>query len=75
LDANACGRHSATPVLVGAGPLLVTLVVLGRDVRTTGASATVDADGTVTVRFPDGTGAPVSAGPVSPPDPAPGGTS
>lgn len=57
-DANAYGRHSATPVLEGnAAPLLVTLVILSGDphVSYTGASAAVDIDGTVDVRFPDGT--------------------
>ncbi|MER5434792.1 DUF2264 domain-containing protein [Streptomyces sp. NPDC002588] len=75
VDANACGRHSATPVLDGAGPLLVTLVVLGRDAPHTGAAATVEADGTVEVRFPDGTRERVTAGPASPPGPVPGGRS
>ncbi|MFI7496966.1 DUF2264 domain-containing protein [Streptomyces sp. NPDC049687] len=78
LDANACGRHSATPVLEGAGPLLVTLVVLGADARSTGAGATVDADGTVEVHFPDGLRERVpalSGRPASSPGPAPGGTS
>ncbi|MFJ8105079.1 DUF2264 domain-containing protein [Streptomyces sp. NPDC096132] len=78
LDANACGRHSATPVLEGAAPLLVTLVVLGVDAPTAGAEATVDVDGAVRVRFPDGTQERVpslSGPPASSPGPAPGGTS
>ncbi|MGW3726729.1 DUF2264 domain-containing protein [Streptomyces sp. NPDC000851] len=78
---NACGHHSATPVLQrpdGAG-LLVTLVVLSADPHAlrTGADATVDADGTVEIRFPDGTRERVprlSGPPVSSPAPAPGGT-
>ncbi|KUM89640.1 MULTISPECIES: DUF2264 domain-containing protein [Streptomyces] len=69
-DTNACGRHSATPVLEGTGPLLVTLVALGTDVRVTGAGATLTAAGAVEIRFPDGTR--LSAGPASRPDPAPG---
>ncbi|MFE7838823.1 DUF2264 domain-containing protein [Streptomyces sp. NPDC057474] len=60
---NAYGHHSATPVLEGlegfggSGPVLVTLVMLSGDPHTphTGASATVDADGNVGIRFPDGT--------------------
>ncbi|MFI5552424.1 DUF2264 domain-containing protein [Streptomyces sp. NPDC051738] len=59
---NAVGRHSATPVLelaelAEATGLLVTLVVLTADpaVPLTGASATVADDGTVDIRFPDGT--------------------
>ncbi|MFF7165487.1 DUF2264 domain-containing protein [Streptomyces sp. NPDC008086] len=79
---NAVGHHSATPVLQLARPrpLLVTLVVLSADPRTplTGASATVTADGTVEVRFPDGGVARVpaglSAGPGPSPGPAPAGT-
>ncbi|MFM9697279.1 DUF2264 domain-containing protein [Streptomyces europaeiscabiei] len=63
VGANAYGHHSATPVLEepdGAGrsgPVLVTLVLLSGDPRAphTGASATVDADGDVDIRFPDGT--------------------
>ncbi|MES5822690.1 DUF2264 domain-containing protein [Streptomyces sp. RG80] len=77
LDANAYGRHSATPVLEGTGPLLVTLTVLTRDdtVLTTGASATVDAGGAVDIRFPDGTRERVvSCPPASSPGPGPGGT-
>jgi hypothetical protein len=52
-DTNAYGRHSATPVLEGTGPLLVTLVMLGTGPHT-GARALVDAEGVVEVRFPDG---------------------
>ncbi len=52
-DTNAYGRYSATPVLDGTGPLLVTLVMLGTAPHT-GASAHVDGDGGVQVRFPDG---------------------
>lgn len=56
---NAVGRYSATPVLelAEAGGLLVSLVVLTAEpaVSLTGASATVAADGTVDIRFPDGT--------------------
>ncbi|MDX2935113.1 DUF2264 domain-containing protein [Streptomyces ipomoeae] len=58
LDANAYGHHSATPVLEGdAAPLLVTLVVLSGDSRVShsGASAAVGVDGSVEIRFPDGT--------------------
>ncbi|MDX3688825.1 T-complex 10 C-terminal domain-containing protein [Streptomyces europaeiscabiei] len=63
VGANAYGHHSATPVLEapeGAGrrgPVLATLVLLSGDPRAphTGASATVDADGDVDIRFPDGT--------------------
>ncbi|MGW2519568.1 DUF2264 domain-containing protein [Streptomyces sp. NPDC001617] len=76
LDANACGRHSATPVLEGTGPLLVTLVVLGVDPVVAGASATVEADGTVQVCFPDGTRERVprlSGPPASSPGPGPAG--
>ncbi|MFG2462708.1 DUF2264 domain-containing protein [Streptomyces sp. NPDC048523] len=66
---NAYGRYSATPVLEGTGPLLVTLVALGADVPLTGADATPTTGGAVEIRFPDGTR--VSAGPASPPDPGP----
>lgn len=57
---NAYGHHSATPVLEGpggSGPVLVTLVMLSGDPHTphTGASATLDSDGQVDIRFPDGT--------------------
>ncbi|MEV7730505.1 DUF2264 domain-containing protein [Streptomyces sp. NPDC088921] len=62
-DTNACGRYSATPVLEGTGPLLVTLVALGTDVKVTGADATLTPGGTVEIRFPDGTR--LSAGPAS----------
>ncbi|MGW0709803.1 DUF2264 domain-containing protein [Streptomyces sp. NPDC002643] len=69
VDTNAYGRHSATPVLEtttppeppvhrAVKPLLVTLVVLSGDPRaavTDGASATVGDDGSVDLRFPDGT--------------------
>ncbi|MEU5889752.1 DUF2264 domain-containing protein [Streptomyces sp. NPDC047461] len=76
LDANAYGRHSATPVLEGTGRLLVTLVVLTKgEARTTGASATVDDEGAVDIRFPDGTRERISTSPGPSPDPAPGGTS
>lgn len=79
---NAVGHHSATPVLQlpRSGPLLVTLVMLSADPRTplTGASATVAADGTVEVRFPDGgverVPAGLSDGPEPSPGPAPAGT-
>ncbi|MFE1838616.1 DUF2264 domain-containing protein [Streptomyces sviceus] len=67
---NACGQYSATPVLEGTGPLLVTLVALGTDVPLTGADATLTSGGTVEIRFPDGTR--LSAGPASRPDPVPG---
>ncbi|MET9968898.1 DUF2264 domain-containing protein [Streptomyces sp. NPDC006356] len=73
---NAVGRHSATPMLQlpQARPLLVTLVVLSADPRTslTGAGATVAADGTVEVRFPDGTVERVPAGVSAAPEPSPG---
>ncbi|CAM5357639.1 DUF2264 domain-containing protein [Streptomyces aurantiogriseus] len=56
---NAVGHHSATPVLQRpeGARLLVTLVLLSADPHTgwTGASAGVAADGTVEIRFPDGT--------------------
>ncbi|MFJ8540200.1 DUF2264 domain-containing protein [Streptomyces sp. NPDC093591] len=79
---NAVGHHSATPVLqLPQSPrLLVTLVVLGAAPHTplTGASATVTADGTVEIRFPDGTPervpAALSGAPGPSPDPAPRGT-
>jgi hypothetical protein len=81
-DANAVGRHSATPCLElgGVGPLLVTLVVLSADpdALLTGASASVSADGTVEIRFPDGARERVpgvSPGSASPPGPAPEGRS
>ncbi|MEY9990350.1 hypothetical protein ABIE67_002382 [Streptomyces sp. V4I8] len=73
---NAVGHHSATPVLQlpQAPPLLVTLVVLSADPRTslTGASATVAVDGTVEVRFPDGTLERVPAGLSDVSEPSPG---
>ncbi|WP_053198281.1 DUF2264 domain-containing protein [Streptomyces viridochromogenes] len=73
---NAVGHHSATPVLQlpQAPQLLVTLVVLSADPHTslTGAGATVAADGTVEVRFPDGTLERVPAGFSDAPDPSPG---
>ncbi|WP_051869823.1 DUF2264 domain-containing protein, partial [Streptomyces resistomycificus] len=78
LDANACGRHSATPVLEGAGPLLVTLVALGVHAPATGVSVSVDDDATVEIRFPDGTRERVprvTPRPASPPGPAPEGRS
>ncbi|BBC37530.1 uncharacterized protein SGFS_088240 [Streptomyces graminofaciens] len=64
VDTNAYGHHSATPVLQGGAPLLVTLVLLTADPHTphTGASATVTADGTVELRFPDGSGERVAPG-------------
>ncbi|MFD7132222.1 hypothetical protein [Streptomyces sp. NPDC059894] len=64
---NAYGRHSAVPVLTGRHPggslLLASLVVLtadpalGADLRAVraGAEVRVREDGTVVVRFPDGT--------------------
>ncbi|MEV0635517.1 DUF2264 domain-containing protein [Streptomyces sp. NPDC050619] len=88
LDTNAVGHHSATPYLeLGDGvPLLVTLVVLSADPAVygdphtlrTGTTASADADGTVTIRFPDGTLERVpglSDAPMSPPGPEPGGRS
>ncbi|KUO17455.1 DUF2264 domain-containing protein [Streptomyces dysideae] len=67
-DRNAYGHHSATPVLTvprhaGGTRLLVTLVCLTadpavyRDVHAlrAGAGAHVESDGTVEIRFPDGT--------------------
>lgn len=61
---NAYGDHSAVPVLTAPHPggarLLATLVVLtadplvAADVRT-GAGAVLVSDGTLEVRFPDGT--------------------
>ncbi|WP_353479668.1 hypothetical protein [Streptomyces sp. ALI-76-A] len=67
-------------------PLLVTLVVLSADpagcadphLLRTAASASVDTDGTVTIRFPDGTSErvpPLSDAPTSPLGPEPDGTS
>ncbi|WP_425246586.1 DUF2264 domain-containing protein [Streptomyces sp. NEAU-NA10] len=81
--ANAVGHHSATPVLQrpGGARLLVTLVLLsaGPDALRTDASARVAADGTVEIRFPDGTleRVPPSVRDVSAssPGPEPGGTS
>ncbi|MBV7695158.1 DUF2264 domain-containing protein [Streptomyces sp. TRM70350] len=80
---NAVGHHSATPCLQrdAGARLLVTLVVLSADpdldpvTVTSGTRATVDADGTVEIRFPDGTRERISGPPVSPPSAAPGGTS
>ncbi|WP_405874251.1 MULTISPECIES: DUF2264 domain-containing protein [unclassified Streptomyces] len=81
---NAVGHRSATPCLELAhgARLLVTLVVLtaDQDVPLTGAGANVDGDGTVEIRFPDGTlerVPPVSVAttPGSVPGPAPGGRS
>lgn len=73
---NAVGHHSATPVLQlpRARSLLVTLVVLSADPQAslTGAGATVAADGTVEVRFPDGTVEHVPAGLSDAPEPSPG---
>lgn len=80
--ANAVGRHSATPCLElgGGAPLLVTLVVLSADpdVSLTGASASVAADTSVEIRFPDGARERVprvSPRSESPPGPAPEGRS
>lgn len=82
VGANAVGEYSATPCLelAAAVPVLVTLVVLSADpqVSITGAGATVAGDGTVEIRFPDGTRervSPLTGPPASPPGPAPGGTS
>ncbi|PAZ13708.1 hypothetical protein CLM62_22810 [Streptomyces sp. SA15] len=76
LGANAVGHHSATPVLeLGDGArLLVTLVVLSADPHAlrAGASASVAADGTVEIRFPDGTRERVAPRLSDAPEPAPG---
>ncbi|MBZ9641259.1 T-complex 10 C-terminal domain-containing protein, partial [Streptomyces sp. PSKA30] len=74
---RAHGEAIADRLLDG---LLVNLVVLTADplVAPTGASPSVDTNGTVEIRFPDGTRErvpPLSGPPVSPPAPAPGGTS
>ncbi|WP_405965194.1 DUF2264 domain-containing protein [Streptomyces sp. NBC_00723] len=76
---NAYGDHSAVPVLTaphpGGAQLLATLVVLtadpivAADVRT-GAGAFLVSDGTLEVRFPDGT--PETVTPMSVPVPDPG---
>jgi hypothetical protein len=88
LGVNACGHHSATPCLelAATSGLLVTLVLLSADpdvcgdpeVLRTGTSATVAADGSVEIRFPDGTRERVprfSDAPTPSPGPAPEGTS
>ncbi|WP_171110166.1 MULTISPECIES: DUF2264 domain-containing protein [unclassified Streptomyces] len=80
---NAVGHRSATPCLQrdAGARLLVTLVVLSADpdldpvTVTSGTRATVGADGTVEIRFPDGTRERISGPPVSAPSQPPGGTS
>ncbi|MFD3619131.1 DUF2264 domain-containing protein [Streptomyces sp. NPDC058676] len=76
LGANAVGHHSATPVLElgGGARLLVTLVVLSADpdALRPGAGASVAADGTVEIRFPDGTRERVAPRLSDAPEPSPG---
>ncbi|WP_244204432.1 T-complex 10 C-terminal domain-containing protein, partial [Streptomyces africanus] len=64
VGSNAYGHHSATPFLTlrshpGGTRLMVTLVVLTADpvvnASAEGAGARVEADGSVEIRFPDGT--------------------